>query len=143
MQGQDPRAHSDIKLLHRDSTWLGSRAVGFSGLVFGLIVIDNAESGASHRSIFGFFNVPAQLYPWALLLLWQLLLPGVSFLGHLGGVLAGEVLSRGMLQRCLPGQSQLQVMHCLTCCASALSGVHPCLVLQIKGTCSVPGHCCI
>jgi len=34
-----------------------------------------------------FFNVPAAVYPWALLVLWQLIMPGASFLGHLCGVL--------------------------------------------------------
>jgi hypothetical protein len=34
-----------------------------------------------------FFNVPAALYPWALLVFWQLVMPGASFLGHLCGVL--------------------------------------------------------
>ena len=88
--------------------------MGFSGVVFGLIVVDNHASGASSRrwarrpaldytlarashafdlaarpccSIFGFFSVPAKLYPWALLVFWQLLLPQSSFLGHLAGVL--------------------------------------------------------
>ena len=32
-------------------------------------------------------QVPAKYYPWALLIVWQLLMPGVSFLGHLSGVL--------------------------------------------------------
>ncbi len=37
----------------------GSCAVGLSGLVFGLIAVDNAVSGVTQRSIFGFFTVPA------------------------------------------------------------------------------------
>lgn len=78
-------------------TWLHSCAVGYSGIIFGLIVIDNAASGVSHRSIFGLLSVPARLYAWALLILWQILLPGVSFLGHLGGIVAGEALSRGWM----------------------------------------------
>ena len=60
--------------------------MGFSGIVFGLIVVDNDVSGVSQRSIFGIFVVPAKLYPWALLVFWQLLMPGASFLGHLCGV---------------------------------------------------------
>jgi hypothetical protein len=43
----------------------------------------------SSRSVFGFFSVPAKLYPWVLLVLLQLLMPGISFLGHLGGILSG------------------------------------------------------
>ncbi|KAK9868453.1 hypothetical protein WJX84_008327 [Apatococcus fuscideae] len=41
--------------------------VGLSGVVFGLIVLDTHHSGVSQRSIFGLFNVPARVYPWALL----------------------------------------------------------------------------
>lgn len=62
-------------------------AIGFSGVVFGLIVVDNSLTGATQRSIFGLFYVPAPLYPWTLLVIWQLIMPGVSFLGHLCGVL--------------------------------------------------------
>ena len=43
----------------------GSCAVGLSGLVFGLIAVDNAVSGVHQRSIFGFFTVPAKVTPAA------------------------------------------------------------------------------
>ncbi len=46
---------------------------------------------AGQRSIFGLFTVPAHLYPWALLVFWQLLMPQVSFLGHLAGVVVSRV----------------------------------------------------
>lgn len=78
--------------------YLTSCAIGLSGAVFGMIVIDNACSNAQSRSIFGMFTVPAKWYPWALLLFWQLLMPGVSFLGHLGGVLAGQAYVWGWLR---------------------------------------------
>ncbi|KAG2425342.1 hypothetical protein HXX76_013756 [Chlamydomonas incerta] len=73
-------------------------AIGFSGVIFGLIVVDNAQSAASHRSIFGLFTVPAAYYPWALLLFWQLLMPSVSFIGHLAGVLVGAAWVGGYLR---------------------------------------------
>lgn len=107
-------------------------AVGLSGVIFGLVVIDNNVSGASTRrceavlaflspffgvfsafcwasslyphvptaytlspppwpcSIFGFFSVPAKAYPWVLLVVWQLLVPQASFLGHLSGVVVSK-----------------------------------------------------
>ena len=46
----------------------GSCAVGLSGLIFGLIAIDNVVSGLQQRSIFGFFTVPAKVRPAACLL---------------------------------------------------------------------------
>ena len=51
--------------------------------------VETGVSRATHRSIFGLFNVPAKFYPWALLGFWQLLMPGASFLGHLCGVAVG------------------------------------------------------
>ena len=77
-------------------------AVGFSGVVFGLIVIDNSVSHATSRSIFGLFSVPARVYPWALMVLWQLLLPSVSFLGHLTGIMVSALQHAGGHRRWLP-----------------------------------------
>ena len=87
--------------------WLNQCAVGFSGVVFALIVLDNARSGVQRRSIFGLLSVPAPLYPWALLVLWQLLLPGVSFLGHLGELsrLAAAAETPEYIRSCVPVQA--------------------------------------
>ncbi|GMH35303.1 hypothetical protein BSKO_03171 [Bryopsis sp. KO-2023] len=71
--------------------------IGFSGVIFGLVVVNTQLSGASHYSIFGFFEVPAKFYAWVLLLFWQLLLPGVSFIGHLSGILVGQLYVWGLL----------------------------------------------
>lgn len=60
-------------------------AVGLSGTIFGLIVINSATSGSTHQSIFGLFQVPAHWYPWALLVFWQVIMPQASFVGHLSG----------------------------------------------------------
>eukprot|EP00898_Chlorokybus_atmophyticus_P001093 jgi/Chlat1/1985/Chrsp158S08703 len=62
-------------------------AVGFSGVLFGLIVLELRLSPDSHRSLFGFFSIPSAYYPWALLILFQLLMSRVSLLGHLCGLL--------------------------------------------------------
>jgi hypothetical protein len=40
--------------------YLASCAIGLSGVIFGLIVIDNSLSGVQARSIFGLFLVPAK-----------------------------------------------------------------------------------
>lgn len=69
---------------------------GFSGVLFGLVVVNTRLSGAETQSIFGFFTVPAWLYPWILLVLLQVLLPGVSFLGHLCGIVSGVLFSHGV-----------------------------------------------
>ena len=50
----------------------------------------------------------ARYYPWALLLFWQLLMPGVSFLGHLGGVLTGQAYVWGWLRWAVPSSAAFQ-----------------------------------
>eukprot|EP00798_Chlamydomonas_sp_ICE-L_P010175 gene10175-8080_t len=50
-------------------------AIGFSGIIFGLIVVDNHNSGASHRSILGLFTV-SDRGSMGLLELWSLYLNG-------------------------------------------------------------------
>ena len=72
-------------------------AIGFSGVIFGLIVVDTHLVAVRERSIFGFFTVPSQWYPLSLLIFIQLLAPNVSFLGHLSGLLVGLTYVRGYL----------------------------------------------
>mmetsp|Transcript_7152 Transcript_7152/g.11294 ORF Transcript_7152/g.11294 Transcript_7152/m.11294 type:complete len:313 (-) Transcript_7152:1467-2405(-) len=69
--------------------FFGECGVGYSGVLFGLIVVDTHHSTSPYRSIFGMFNVPNKLYPWALLILISLLAQSVSFIGHLCGMVAG------------------------------------------------------
>lgn len=88
---------------------MGSCALGISGIIFGLIVCDTHLSGVQMRSIFGLFTVPAQFYPLALLVFCQLILPRASLFGHLGGLLAGQLLIMGALNCVVPGSSRLQV----------------------------------
>lgn len=72
-------------------------AVGFSGVIFGLIPVDARQSGGTQRSIFGLFSVPSVAYPWVLLVLWQLLVPQSSFIGHLSGLAVGQLyVTRGL-----------------------------------------------
>lgn len=88
---------------------------GFSSAILGLISIENAHyiadqapaaaaaaRGTPQRSLFGLVSIPASLYPWALLLLWQLLMPNVSFLGHLSGLLTGLLWVHGHLRPLSP-----------------------------------------
>jgi hypothetical protein len=40
-------------------------------------------------SLMGGFSVPAKFYPWIVLLISQFIMPGVSFIGHFSGMMAG------------------------------------------------------
>lgn len=80
-------------------------SIGFSGILFSMIVIETSLSGAQSRSVFGLFNVPAQWYPWILLILFQLLMSNVSLLGHLCGILSGFAYTYGLFNYLLPASS--------------------------------------
>ncbi|CDP18123.1 unnamed protein product [Coffea canephora] len=67
-------------------------AVGFSGVLFGMKVILNSQSD-NYAYVHGLL-VPARFAAWAELILIQMFVPGVSFLGHLGGILAGLLYLR-------------------------------------------------
>ncbi|KAJ3426963.1 rhomboid-like protein [Anaeramoeba flamelloides] len=69
--------------------------VGFSGVIFGMVVIETKLSKQKTRSIFGFVTVPNKYYPWILLIVLQLLLQSVSFVGHLSGLLVGYLYTFG------------------------------------------------
>ncbi|KAF9596208.1 hypothetical protein IFM89_007890 [Coptis chinensis] len=80
-------------------------AIGFSGILFSMIVIETSLSGAQSRSVFGLFNVPAKWYVWILLIVFQLLMKNVSLLGHLCGILSGYAYAYGLFNVLLPGSS--------------------------------------
>ncbi|KAL5545632.1 hypothetical protein UlMin_005319 [Ulmus minor] len=78
-------------------------AIGFSGILFSMIVIETTLSGVQSRSVFGLFNVPAKWYAWILLIVFQLLMSNVSLLGHLCGILSGFAYTYGLFNFLMPG----------------------------------------
>ncbi|CAM8976835.1 unnamed protein product [Rhodiola kirilowii] len=80
-------------------------AIGFSGILFSMIVIETSLSGVQYRSVFGLFNVPAKWYAWILLIVFQLLMSNVSLLGHLCGILSGFAYTYGLFNLLIPGAS--------------------------------------
>ncbi|XP_059646525.1 rhomboid-like protein 15 isoform X2 [Cornus florida] len=80
-------------------------AIGFSGVLFSMIVIETSLSGVQSRSMFGLFNVPAKWYAWILLVVFQLLMTNVSLLGHLCGILSGFAYTSGLFNLIIPGTS--------------------------------------
>lgn len=86
-----------------DLSYLQQPSVGFSGVLFALVVLDTRRSSPdATRPLFGFFPVPMRAYPWLMLLVLQVTIPRVSFLGHLSGILAGTAQAHGALAWALP-----------------------------------------
>ncbi|KAK6942483.1 Peptidase S54, rhomboid domain, partial [Dillenia turbinata] len=68
--------------------------IGFSGILFSMIVIETSLSGVQHRR-----------YVWILLVVFQLLMTNVSFLGHLCGILSGYAYTHQLFNYLIPGSS--------------------------------------
>jgi len=80
-----------------------SCVVGLSGLLFALLVIDCDRVSVRTIPLFGGrIAIRSQWLPWIFLLLTQALLPSVSFLGHLCGIVAGYVYIFGGFNWMLP-----------------------------------------
>ncbi|CAJ1952442.1 unnamed protein product [Cylindrotheca closterium] len=94
--------------------WMYDHAVGFSGVLFHFSVLECHLSPQFSRSLFGVVNVPSALYPWALLVVLQMFMPNLSFLGHLSGILAGSLQIEGHLEWIMPGDSYLREMESWT-----------------------------
>eukprot|EP00586_Coscinodiscus_wailesii_P015706 CAMPEP_0172499100 /NCGR_PEP_ID=MMETSP1066-20121228/122016_1 /TAXON_ID=671091 /ORGANISM="Coscinodiscus wailesii, Strain CCMP2513" /LENGTH=202 /DNA_ID=CAMNT_0013272659 /DNA_START=180 /DNA_END=785 /DNA_ORIENTATION=- len=88
-----------------------SHSVGFSGVIFQLSVIEAHLSPESSRSVFGFFRVPAWGYPWALLIAIQVIMPHISFMGHLAGIIVGTLQVYGYLDCFFPKNEFLRGME--------------------------------
>lgn len=96
-----------------NAEWLHMYAVGFSGVLFTLAVEEASLSPNPTRSVFGLFRVPTRLYPWVLLVLLQLAIPNISFLGHLSGLLVGVLHVGGLLAWLLPSMEACRFMESL------------------------------
>lgn len=55
-----------VWIMH-DLQYVHQHAVGFSGVIFTLALMECYGSTVPTRSIFGILQVPTKLYPWALL----------------------------------------------------------------------------
>lgn len=77
-------------------------AVGYSGVLFGLIVVETTFTTAEKRSIFGFFEVPTKLYPIVLAILISLFMSNASLVGHICGIIAGFLCIQGWLNFLIP-----------------------------------------
>lgn len=85
--------------------------IGYSGVLFAYAIIESYHTTEQSRSVFGIFTVPAKVYPFILLLLIQVLLPGISFFGHLAGVLTGLLTVSGIMQLVLPSHEFLLLLE--------------------------------
>lgn len=71
-----------------DYSYFTTCAIGFSAVLFALKVIVVCEEVDRSHNVGG-LRIPSKFAVWAELILIHLLVPNASFVGHLGGILAG------------------------------------------------------
>lgn len=78
-------------------------AVGYSGVVFGWMTVLAVRQPSFRLPLLGgALSLPISLAPFESLALTSLLVPQASFVGHLGGILAGYMLGWGLFQDMSP-----------------------------------------
>ena len=79
-------------------SWLSlTNGAGYSGVLFGWMMIYAMEDPRGSTSIFG-LPVPSLLLPFVYLFGTQLLIRNVSFIGHLSGIVIGLLISLGLVR---------------------------------------------
>ncbi|KAK9156264.1 hypothetical protein Sjap_003744 [Stephania japonica] len=99
-------AKSLLLLFDYERAYYYEHAVGFSGVLFAMKVVLNSQSD-DYTYVHGLV-IPSRYAAWAELVLIQMFVPGVSFLGHLGGILAGILYLR--LKGSNRGQDPLTIL---------------------------------
>jgi membrane associated rhomboid family serine protease len=95
--------------------------VGYSGVLFGLIVVDCANSPAVDR-VLCCCPVPAWLYPWVLFFAIQFAMgPLVSWIGHLSGIGCGYLYAKGLLNWCTLPMASLRTFENRPCLSGLVS----------------------
>jgi len=86
-----------------------SHSVGFSGVLFHLLVIQAHVYPNESRQLFGMCSVPSTAYPWVLMVVLQVVMPNLSLLGHLSGIICGTCQVYGLLNSmCVPSVDYLR-----------------------------------
>jgi membrane associated rhomboid family serine protease len=86
-------------------------SVGFSGVIFHMSTLECSLAPNRSRSVFGIFFVPSYMYPGVLLVGLQMVMPDISFTGHLAGIFVGTLQIFGFLDPISVGDDHLRKME--------------------------------
>ncbi|XP_040901935.1 rhomboid-related protein 4 isoform X2 [Toxotes jaculatrix] len=96
--------------LTQDQSYSVSCAVGFSGVLFALKVLNNYYHPGGVTNVMG-IPVSNQYASWVELVLIHITSPGTSFVGHLAGILVGLLYTSGPLKTIMKKCAELVTMN--------------------------------
>lgn len=107
-------------------------AIGFSGVLFAMKVVNMHYSNREQErtSFFGFL-VPMKMAVWLELVIIQVMVPNSSFIGHMGGILAGLILVKTPLSSVLGLQPSWQQTRVSSPNTSFIVSIIPSNILTI------------
>ena len=102
---------------------------GFSGVLFGTLVLALRVTKTKKQSMYGFCYIPKFLYPWLLLIIWQMITyEHISAIQYKIACLTGQYSMMYAVKYCLTGQYNM--IACLTGQYSMMYAVKYCLTSQ-------------
>uniref|UniRef100_A0A3P9DFG4 Rhomboid domain containing 1 n=1 Tax=Maylandia zebra TaxID=106582 RepID=A0A3P9DFG4_9CICH len=96
-------------------------AVGFSGVLFALKIVNNHFNPGGVTYVMN-IRVSNQFASWVELVLIYLIAPGTSLVGHLAGVLVGQLYTVGPLKTIMEACAGLNAAFSCTCVPAGYSG---------------------
>ncbi|CAM9648117.1 unnamed protein product [Chrysoparadoxa australica] len=130
-----------LTMYTNDPSYLNQHAVGFSGVIFTLALLESHSSPRPTRAVFGLINVPTKVYPWVLLGVLQVMMPQVSFVGHLSGIFVGLLHASGITSPLLPSPASLQEIEEGLCCRPLTRLPNFIITPEPRETSAGPGSC--
>jgi membrane associated rhomboid family serine protease len=81
-------------------------AVGYSNILFGIMMLEALMGGERYQSVFGIVKVKKVYVPAIMMIIIQISMPQASLVGHFAGIISALVLKKtGLHYLLLPRQS--------------------------------------
>ena len=77
--------------------YLRTCAVGYSNILFGMMMLEALIDAEQHQNVFGLVRVKKIYVPWIMMIIIQISMPKASLIGHLAGIMSAHLLRKSGL----------------------------------------------
>ena len=72
-------------------------AVGYSNILFGMMMLEAMMEGEKYQNVFGLVRVKKTYVPWIMMIIIQISMPKASLIGHLAGIVSAHFIKKSGL----------------------------------------------